>query len=166
MAQASLGKDNFWNRKRVENNVRYKDLVELYGGAQSKWGMYFSGQNMPNVMVVSKLCDLFGVEFNEGLEEFKKIHENWRATNGVRVYKTGTREKWSKRKMNDKQDTSVDIEPECKVIPKEDILKAVYKKVDYELFVKLQEWEGDILEALYNKVDYKTYEYIRTLIVK
>ena len=166
MAITYMGKDNFWNRKRVEANVRYEDLVELFGGSISRWGMYFSGKNMPPTTAVSNLCDLLGVEFNTGYAEFEKIHENWRATNGKRVLKTGTYERHQKQEVQPAQ-----VEPPKAVTPLSDMLcPIVYSKLSYaeynEFMNTLQTGNNDtILEYLYRKVDCKTFMQVTQILL-
>ena len=163
MAIASMSKDNFWNRKRVENNIRFVDLSKLYGGVVSKWGMYFTGQVMPPVSAVSKLCEFFDVEFNFGYQQFVETHENWRAAHGQeRVLITGGAETRKTSVKPKTENTSVKACPD--VNDYSDVLALVYGKLnypEYNQFVnRLMTKKGNPLELLYGKIDYESFQQV------
>lgn len=165
MSYSSLAKDNFWNRKRVEANFRIRDIAELLGGSESKWGMYFSGQIMPPTIAVTKLCDLFEVDFNEGFDAFRETHESWKATGGTRTLITGESDrKKSKQKVTRtvkkyEVKKSEDV-AERSGVAVDKVLAILYDILSFEEFnaVEARLRAGkDFRDLIFRKVDYETY---------
>lgn len=168
MALTSMGKVNFWNKLRVERNIRYKDLVDLYGGSNGMWGMYFSGQQLPPMDRIKQMCSLFDVDINEGAEEFRKAHAVWAAGDKKKVLVTGASEKTDRSArivVGKKEPVAVSSDtPIVRDYSTKDVFKLVYGKIPYELFLVF--WElvesakGDPLECLYGRVSYREFSQI------
>lgn len=152
-------KDNFWNRKRIENNIKYTELGELLHMPLSTVGSYFSGQAMPNREFIEQVCDLFGVEYTVGVLEFQHAHRAWRSN---RNGKTFLRGEPPQAKLIET------VEEEPVIDYKTKFLKAVYGCVSYEQYEELKHYvevEGaDTLRYLYGKIDYDLYQRISSLL--
>lgn len=151
-----MSKHNFWNSLRVERNIRYRDLADLYGGSISKWGGYFSGRFVPSDDDIAELCSLFDVNFDTGKAEFEKAHSCWvgeghsniRTLTGTAIsYKTSARYVVAGEKA-EPESTSLDL---SKVLP------ILYGKISCEDFMEFRNSsESDVqsvMSAIYGKVD-------------
>ena len=158
---AVMLKDNPWNRRRTLANMQYQDIADILGGTKSKWGMYFSGQNMPKPAVVHKLCELFGVDFDEGYRDFENMHLAWKSTRGHNKKvadgkPTEIKEKENKKMKDEPTNKAEPCENENKwnvddVREDKDIdyirdyvLSLLYQKVDYETFKKVDKALEDL----------------------
>lgn len=163
MAITAMAKDNFWNRLRVERNIRYRDLADLFGGSVQKWGFYFSGKVLPDINTIKQLCDFFDVDINDGAEEFRKAHA---------IYEVGTKKRVATNGLSEHTERSASIrvageptqQPEPSGISRTDIFKAVYGKLPYDTFLVFCDMiscdEGDPLECIYGRVSYREYTII------
>lgn len=161
-------KDTFWNRKRIESNIKYTELGELLHMPLSTVGSYFSGQVMPKREFIEQVCDLFGVEYSVGVLEFQHAHRAWRSN---RNDKTFLRGEPPKKKSQEKPQPIVlieTVEEEPVIDYKTKFLKAVYGCVSYEQYEELKHYvevEGaDTLRYLYGKIDYDLYQRISSLL--
>ena len=144
-------KDNFWSKERVKRNWTIKEVAEALGV-----GMWFTGQIMPNDVRVREICDLFGVDFNEGQLAFQKAHLEWKADHDIKYQYSGT----------NKHET---LEPvaQDKVNNIAEVILAIYGKVSCEAFLNVYNaiTDGkpnncDIERIIYSKVDFDTYQQI------
>ena len=160
MAVTTMSKVTWWNRLRVEKNIRYQDLSDLFGGCPSMWGGYFSGQHMPKEDAIKKLCDLFDVDYEEGLREFALAHRNWESSQhkGVRPVRTGDAEPYEKKAY-------IRAAPINTAEHVSDIKQIIYGKVSYSVFVEfctMLEQDGfDAIGYLYGKVPYDIFRQIQ-----
>ena len=172
MAVTAMAKVNFWNKVRVERNIRYKDLVELFGGSNGMWGMYFSGQQMPPINRIKQVCDFFDVDINEGAEEFRKAHSIWKAESKNKVMVTGVSEPRARSALipAGRGQDEVEAKPTTHDYSSKDVFKLIYGKIPYELFLAF--WEmvdsgsGDPMECLYGRVSYREYSQIADALKK
>ncbi len=164
MALTTMSKINFWNKLRVDRNIRYKDIAELYGGCASRWGSYFSGQIMPADEQIHQLCDLFDVDFETGKAEFEKAHANWESARhmGKRVV-TGEADPYNRGEMPARM-----VFGEASATPeKVDVFSMLYGKVSYEtfnLFCKAVAEKQDAMQYCYGVVSYEEYKKIEEVI--
>lgn len=181
--KTEMKKDTFWNRERVAKNISYKELTEILGGSIAGWGGRFSGQLMPNPLEIKHLCELFDVDIEKGTAEFEKAHALWKAERHKKpVAITGTMERMSHKKKSEEVDTFKKEEEVAEIIAptfdifigktKEapvddnlDIIKLLYGKLPYELFMSvrsiLKHQDGDVLELVYGRVSYKEFKQIQ-----
>lgn len=161
MAITVLKIDNFWNRLRVEKNVRYKELAELFGVCESTMGAYFSGQTMPKDTVIRELCDLFNVDFAKGKEEFKRANEAWSSSNHKCTKKLTV---GNAESIKGKQAIEVVGTVERNV----DVFSIIYGKIPYALFMKFLDIvatkQGDPLKLIYGSVTYSEFKQIADII--
>ena len=181
MAISAMSKDTFWNKVRVEKNIRYSDIVELFGGSVSMWAQRFTGQTMPTYAEIKKLCELFDVDVTQGTEEFKKAHALWKSEgrgakagyittgksvmSGIKVGKRG--EVTGTREHVEKAENEAEVqEEELKEDPLSvrQIMGLLYGKIPYDTFLKFCDMitgeDGDPLESIYGRVSYREYTLI------
>lgn len=165
MALTTMSKVNFWNALRVDKNIRYKDLAELFDNGVSTWGKYFSGQIMPSDDVIEKLCDLFDVPFEKGKEEFEIAHAEWVSSDhkGKREMITGESVPYERTQGEMPARITVgeaSREPK-KEDKKTDIISLIYGKIPYDVFAQfcseVTSMTGDPLRLIYGKVPYEDY---------
>ena len=136
-------KDNFWSKLRVEKGYKIREVAECIGKSEKQTGMYFSGQQLPNPATIALICDLFGVDFQQGTEEFVKANDAWKAENS-RTVKISKKTRKSRKKE----------------LPA-DVVKVLYDVLDYaefnDFFRKLNNRIDDPLELVYHKVDCDVY---------
>lgn len=187
--KTEMRKETFWNRERVARNISYKELTELLGGSVAGWGGRFSGQLMPKPLEIKHLCELFDIDLEKGTEEFKKAHALWKAErHKTQVAITGTMENMSHKRKNEEVDPfkkpkevaeriakritptfdlfigneeAEEAEEEQPVIDIAEVLKSVYGKLPYELFMTframLKDTKKDPLECLYGRISYNEF---------
>ena len=165
--KTEMKKDNFWNRERVARNISYKELTEILGGSIAGWGGRFSGQLMPTPLEIKHLCELFDIDIERGTEEFKKAHALWKSErHKTQVAITGTMEKMSHPRKTITVDMTApqfEEEPveEQPVLDTTEVLKSVYGKLPYELFMTframLKDTKKDPLECLCGRISYNEF---------
>lgn len=172
MAISQYAIDTFWNRLRVERNIRYVDLLELfprYSGF-STIGFWFAGKIMPQDKDIAVLCDFFDVDFEIGKEEFRKAHEAWVSSNhkNSRV----TTGKGEARDIANSGDgdarMAVRYEQE-QAVEAVDIFELIYGRLPYDLFRKfttLVAGQGieEALRLVYANVTYDEFRLIEKII--
>lgn len=167
--KSKTSKHTFWSDKRVENDISLEELGETIGVSYTLLGKYLTGQCYPPTSVITALCDLFSVDYDEGTAEFKKAFKGWKSSK--REYK--------KKKLIDEDRRAVvpvrsaDGGTDASVSPTdapENVLRAVYGELGYDDFVTLQETvRGGMptLEFLYNsKIDFDLFVKVTKLIAK
>lgn len=164
MALTKAYKDTYWNTLRVERNIKIKEIAEYLHISLTSAGAYFSGQLMPKDLQITQLCGLFDVEFTTGKEEFRKAHALWkseRKRSGVKV-QSGKKDKTAEIEITVDMTAPQFEEPSADNL---DIIKLLYGKLSYELFMSvrglLKNREGDVLELVYGKVSYKEFKQIQ-----
>ena len=173
MAITQYAIDNFWNRLRVERNIRYVDLAELFPHLKSfsSIGVWFSGQVMPRDEYIRVLCDFFDVDFDEGKREFQKAHDVWKSSKHANLrVTTGTSEI--------KPILEVTGEGNARMVTttgegdasmrSSDIFELVYGKLPYDLFRKFCDLvagnDKNALELVYGKVTFEEFIIIQKVI--
>lgn len=149
MAITKAYKDTYWNNLRVERNIKVKEIAEYLNVSLTSAGGYFSGQLMPKDLQITQLCGLFDVPVDVGREEFKKAHALWkseRKRSGIKV---------QSGKFERKKSAQKTVEPTT--IDNTDIIKMLYGKLPYDVFVAVGELisSNDIdtaLKQLYGRV--------------
>lgn len=172
MALSQYAIKNFWNEIRVEKNIRYKDLAELFPNyrSQTTVAWWFSGQLMPKDNQIKTLCDLFDVDFETGKAEFEKAHAVWESTHhcGERI-STGESERTNYAPRGDGNASMMVTEGASDAkMHNTDIFALIYGKVDYPLFRKFCELVGNdykrALELIYGRVTYDEFIIIQNIV--
>ncbi len=172
MALSQYAIENFWNKIRVEKNIRYKDLVELFPNYRSESTIagWFTGQFMPKDDNIKILCDLFDVDFETGKAEFEKANTIWQSTHhcGERIT-TGEGERGHYAPRGDGDASMMVTEGEDNARMKTvDIFALIYGKVEYPLFRKFCELVGNdykrALELIYGRVTYDEFIIIQNIV--
>lgn len=167
MALTTMSKITFWNTLRVERNIRYCDIAELFGGGVSTYGAYFSGQLMPKDDIITKLCDLFDVDFDKGKEEFRKAHADWVSTkhSGRRELTTGKKDVVLRASAEMPARVTVG---QSDSPSKSDIFSLIYGKIPYDRFSEFCDMvaskNGDPLKLVYGAVSYEDYNEIARIL--
>ena len=180
-------KDTFWNKKRIEQNIKVKEISELLGCPYSTAGAYFSGLCIPEENDIKTLCEFFGVDIILGQREFINAHKEYDALQ-KRELKYSARKKPTKTTPISKHDTFEKIEETKPIndLPKlptditsttnktpindeksdedcfKDITKELYGKLsfdDYNEFMRLIVMESNksALKFIYGKIDFDTF---------
>jgi transcriptional regulator with XRE-family HTH domain len=143
----------WWSEQRVQKNLSLQKLSELSGIEYSSLSKYLTGQVVPNLSAITKLCDIFKVNYDVGKKEFEKAHKVWLANH--------------KKKVNSLIPTEKAVEEEAE--ESDNILKILYRKLSYEDFMEIYEKaEGGTptLRFLYDKVDFDTFFKIKEVLEK
>lgn len=164
-------KDNFWSKKRVEQNVSIQDVAELLNINVKTASSYFTGQQCPHEEQIKIICDFFDVDVIEGTREFINAHKKYDATH-KRVLTASAKKPKESKKVKAAESTDTANETDI-IIPKDTPIKVVgftdNRKViekilygtlsydDFELFKARLDGVGDPLELIYDKVDYRTF---------
>lgn len=164
-------KDNFWSKKRVEQNVNVKEIALLLDAKYQTVSAYFTGQLVPHEDQIKTLCEYFDVDLIEGTREFHKAHRAYDATHKrtlVLSAKTKKKIEQAKKPEPSWEDEPTPIEKVAQEIKErqDKIFGAVYGKVSYREYtdlmeqVILDEGDFDLAKWLYNRVDYETFNSI------
>ena len=174
MAISAMGKLTWWNKLRVERNIRYKDLMELFNyKSQSAIGGWFSGQRIPSDENIAILCDFFDVEFEEGKRHFVTDNEHWVSENHKdKRSTTGTAEGIARIATGESEVKEHKAWAKTGEEPEEerqtDIFEMVYGKLPYDLFRKFADLvagkDDNALSLIYGKVTFEEFIFIQNLI--
>ena len=148
-ARANKNRMTFWTRKRLDSQFTLRELSELSGIGYSTLSKYLTGQQMPPLKEIVKLCDLFNVDLDNGVKEFKMAHGAWKSPRRAKEVKADSEEI-----------KPITVVPVKEVKPDDSILRAVYGIIPCSVFMEIEAGkveETKIFEALYNKVDYDTF---------
>lgn len=171
---ARSSKSTFWNELRVKNGYSYQDLADTLGHDISVVGKWFTGHTVPKEKSLKELCDLFGVDYALGKEEFIKACKATKSNKHKKSKHTNKVKKSTADAVVPKNDTNSDADIftndpiktiESSIMRK--ILKLVYNKLDFDDYENLRTrmLEGDDpREILYNKISFDAYiEFAYTL---
>lgn len=75
-------KNNFWNQVRKERGVTFKYIGDILGRSATMVRYYFIGKQMPPPEHIKLMCEGFNVDIEQGTEEFKKMHKEWKMAHG------------------------------------------------------------------------------------
>lgn len=67
----------FWDNLRHKNKLSLRDLSEITNIPVGSLSTYFTGRIIPNEAVLDTLCNLFGVNKEEGRAEFVSLHKQY-----------------------------------------------------------------------------------------
>lgn len=146
-------KDNFWSKLRVERELTVKELATLCGVNEKSMSTFFTGQCMPDDIIVKDLCDYFGVDFNQGQLEFQHAHLKYRAERSRKLM-------YSAKKKKVKQEDVCEIAEEVAEVKCAD--EPTTMSIDEVRRMFETRWQY-AKKALYGKVDCEIYEAIRVL---
>lgn len=137
---------NFWTNLRLEHGLTLQDVADKLQIDTEMVAGYFSGYMVPGHNELIRLCQLFNVDYDKGLSEFKYAHSIYAPLDQESI---GNIPK------------AVEVNDTALTADKQEILKQIYGKIpysEYSLVVKmLNEGNIDILPIVYGKVDYTTY---------
>lgn len=155
-------KNTFWSKKRVEYDIKLKDIAEAIGVPITTVGMYFTGAYMPKESIVVAICNLFDVDFETGWDEFRKAHEEYRAERKRSLVAMVGRDIENKPDVCMGVSEGTDISGEDKINAIKELL---YGRISYSVFCELAQMRIDkIEETVYGKVDYATYKNIECIL--
>lgn len=159
-------KNNFWSKKRVEQNVSIKDIADLLGIKTKTASSYFTGQQCPHEEQIKIICDFFDVDIIEGTREFINANKQYDATH-KRVLQASAKPVKAVKKTEKKTDKKVEIPPMTVtgfVDSRNRVEKLVYGVLGYDDFQTFREClydgTGDPLRVVYGKVDVDTFKII------
>ena len=163
-------KDNFWSKKRVEQNTTMSEIAELLDINVKTASSYFTGQECPHEDQIKTLCEFFGVDLILGTREFINANKQYDATHN-RVLQVSarkpkvTREKKIYKKTEDKRVEDVKIPPMTVtgfVDNRSRVERLVYGILGYDDFQTFREClfdgAGDPLKVVYGKVDIDVFK--------
>ena len=136
----SVKYDTFWVNVWQKSGMSSKDIgdkLHVTGASVRNW---FSGRYTPDERSLCLLCDLFGVDRETGRSEFVKAHKEYWANReknpNVKPTKTITKtpEVVTTEDVSEVTDTVTESDNTF-----DDVLRILYKKVDYTTFMKVSE---------------------------
>lgn len=148
----------FWTKKRMENNLTLEDLSELTGINYSTLSKELTGEQMPPLVHISKLCELFSVDLDEGAMQAKKAHTAWVGSHNL-----------AKNALEEQKPTISEVKPitpvpvvteKANFESSDDVLRKVYGNISYDDFLIIQEkgvGSKETLRILYDKIDFDTF---------
>lgn len=147
----------WWNTKRVNEKVKYSDLVELLGMKKTQRGQlsqYFSGKIMPKEDMIRKIADAFGVSYDEAYSHFFNDWCGSKSKNQVKTFSAPDDIKEVDEVMDDYKTGMLD---------RESILKKVYGIVDFDTYLIIDEAllvgsSKDVLKNIYGKISFDAYQ--------
>ena len=143
---ARSSKSTFWNELRVKNGYSYQELADTFGHDTSVIGKWFTGGAVPREKSMKEVCELFGVDYSLGKDEFIKAYEA----------RKSKRHKNSKRTNRVEKSTAVAIVPKKTIDSNTDIFtNDPIKTIESSIMRK-------ILKSFYNTLDFDDYENLRT----
>lgn len=164
----------WWNEKRVKANVSYKNIIERMDTKHSQAHIVncFIGKSMPSDYLITKICDIFDVPFDEGKSHFFNDWDGHNSKNrlveqirpeenpeikfDIFVGNTPTEE--GEKEVDDAMDNY-----NMGMFDRESILKKVYGNVDFDTYLIIDEAllvgsSNDILKNIYGKIPFDAYQ--------
>lgn len=171
MAISAMGKKTWWNQLRVDRNIRYADLLELFPSFKhtSSIGAWFAGEKVPLDKYITILCDFFDVEFEEGKRHFIEDNKKWvsghhRDTKVTTGRSEGISKDTSGTGLAIAHDTIMEEAQE----ERGDVFGMVYGKLPYDLFRRFCELvagnDDNALALVYGKVSFEEFIFIQSII--
>jgi len=77
-----LTKNTFWNRVRVSKGIKIREIAEMFDVSEAIAGLWFTGQRPPKTAIQCQLCDLFGIDYETGINNFTNDHKIWKNERG------------------------------------------------------------------------------------
>ena len=124
--------DTFWVRIWQKSELSSKEIgdkLHVTGAAVRNW---FSGRYMPDDFSISNLCELFNIDYATGKSEFLDAHEAYWANRDTKTTKVPT------VVITEDDDKSEEL-PEEVHKTFDEVLRLLYKKVDYATFMRVYE---------------------------
>lgn len=171
--------DTFWNQQRVQQDLRLVDVAEYMHKNHTTVCRWFTGCDMPTDDQIHQLCELFGIDYLQGKQEFIKAHDQWVSIHeepkGVKGHKieVAVNSVTTPPKPKKVESNLVDLaqaEPihTETLVPKSTLLELVYGKIPYDAFFKfttlVANKTGNPIKLIYGKVTYEEYEAIRKML--
>jgi len=150
-------KDTYWNKVRVEANIKISDIAKLLGAKYSTTGAYFSGMLMPPDEVIKTLCEFFDIDIAFGTNEFDKAHKAYDAIHKRELKYTARKKKVKATPIN-----QPDIFEKCEEIPEPDSNETDILTEETEVVKSSNEMVGyktysDVMRILYGVVSYDEF---------
>ena len=150
-------KDNYWSRKRVEKGYTVKTIAKKTGINNKTLTSYFTGLSLPKPYAIASICDLFGVDYEEGRVQFERAHRAYEESHrkGRRLVCSARVRYQPKKKYKKHKDSANAVS-----VSTSDILPILYGKIPYADYIALvteSKVTSEILSSLYGKVDFETY---------
>lgn len=171
--KAKGAKETFWNKLRIENSLRIRDVAEMLGIPVGTIGRWFSGQGVPNAENIKAICQLFEIPFDKGYGEFVKANQKWDSDRGrmkISMYSpetiTVSSEEEPKRTKKSKK---TEPKPEIPQVQKDytKLVKYLYGKLEFADYMQLQTYLADHVDPmpyLYGKVSFDDYVEVMKLV--
>ena len=184
-------KTTFWNKLRVENDIKMTDIADMCKVSQGTVGNWFSGRQVPSEFHSNELSDLFGIDRNKGYQEFINSHKSWDSDRGRMKFSLfgtppvcpkQTYKKKSKAKVEPKVESNPDLIEALPILRPDrvhyetvvikDACRVVYGKLSYEDYEHFSwiTYNGypptEITEFLYGKVEFEEYIEVFNLLNK
>ena len=145
-------RDNFWSKKRVEQNVTIDEIAELLEINKKTASAYFTGQLVPHEYQIKTLCEYFGVDIIEGTREFYNAHKHYDATH-KRTLKLSAK---TQKKIEEatKEEPAWNDEP----TPVEKVAEKIREQEEaYKRLVESPYDPNKIVELLYGKIPFMLF---------
>ena len=185
---AKGSKRTFWNDLRVKNNYLYSELGEALGVSGSTVGNWFSGRSIPSPDNLKNVCDLFGINYDEGYERFVEANRAWDSERGHMIFdmypdghtkgekkpkkvtkKVGRKKKTAESGLTDLSELTpieslavVSVEPSATKLCEEVIVE---EDSTTNTVLDTPKASFSVLEYFYGKLGYDEYENLRTFVV-
>ena len=164
MRSSHTFKDNFWSRKRVECDMKIREIGEAINKPLKRVGQYFTGQALPNDDVIHDLCDLFDVDFVTGKREFINANKVWVGEHDKDLVSCKRVNK--QKKATVKKDEPKELDNPTKTLDADTITyiaTKIYGKVDYQEFIRIIDLLSlgtelsKLLDMVYGRVDFNVF---------
>jgi transcriptional regulator with XRE-family HTH domain len=164
MRSSHTFKDNFWSRKRVECDMKIKEVGEAINQPLKRVGQYFTGQALPNDDIIHDLCDLFDVDFVTGKREFINANKIWVGEHDKDLVSCKRVNK--QKKATVKGDELKELDNPTKTLDVDTInyiATKIYGKVDYQEFTRIIDLLSlgtelsKLLDMVYGRVDFNVF---------
>lgn len=169
-----IGNPTYWNDLRLKNGYKLSDIAITLGTSVSNVGKWFSGRYVPCDKDIHDICDLFGVDYEEGKSEFIKARDSWKSGRtgknrfGLSDGETPNSAKCCKDFDNAESAPSVtiDISDGNLARANDELLKLIYGKISWDAYetARVAGVGENLLEALYNKISFEEFDSIYSLV--
>ena len=152
---ANCKTNNFWRKQRVVNQISMETIRNTFDLPKHRANGIFSGQYMPSDEIISYLCSICSVDFDQGKAEFKKMYDAWHRLHDTPSQALPT---YDKHKRVKNTTATIDLT---------EYLKLLYGVIPYDLFLQIKDTQykdaSELLSEIYGRIPYKLFQELREL---
>lgn len=157
--------DDFWGKIRKESNLTIKEITELLeiNRSHKTVNQYFTGHLMPSDNIITRICNLFDVDFAVGKAEFIKLNKAYWGDKCQTTKKANLAIPEPTATTTEDKTPTTGTSLSANPITDKCVGRLIYGNVSYDEYNLIKNIVGDnasvsdLPRLIYDKVDYDTF---------